>query len=212
MANVEPPFVTIIIPVRNEDGHIVEFPGCIFSQDYPEDGMEVIVADGYSDDNTPQIVTECAKRHSNLRFVHNPGRIVPTGLNLALAAAKGEVIVRVDGHTTIESDYVRRCVEALERPGAANVGGRMDAVGRGLFGEAVAAATLQRSGLVRAEYPFSETSVFEALRQTRSSRGRRARGQGARCRIRPSVIDKLLGLRSSDRLLPDPTVTEAKER
>jgi glycosyltransferase involved in cell wall biosynthesis len=160
MANAEPPFVTIIIPVRNEGGHVVEFLGCIFSQDYPADRMEVIVADGDSDDSTPQTVTEHAKMHSNLRLVHNPGRIVATGLNLALAVAKGKVIVRVDGHTTIEPDYVRRCVEALERTGAANVGGRMDAVGRGRFGEAVAAATSSPFGVGNARFHYSNTEEW----------------------------------------------------
>jgi glycosyltransferase involved in cell wall biosynthesis len=161
VANVEPPFVTIVIPTRNEGGHIVELLGCVFSQDYPADRMEVIVADGCSDDNTPQIVTEYAKRYSNLRLVHNPRRIVPTGFNLALAAAKGEIIVRVDGHTTIESDYVRQCVETLERTGAANVGGRMDAVGRGRFGEAVAAATSSSFGVgnSRSHYSYKEEWV-----------------------------------------------------
>ena len=156
MANVEQPFVTVIIPVRNEGAYIIESLGRIFSQDYPADSMEVIVADGDSDDNTPQIISEYTKRYSNLRLVHNPGRIVPTGLNLALAAAEGEIIVRIDGHTTIEPDYVRRCVEALKRTGAANVGGRMNAVGRGRFGEAVAAATSSPFGVGGARFHYSD--------------------------------------------------------
>jgi len=156
MPKPEPPFVSVVIPMRNEGKHIVEFLQCIFAQDYPADRMEVIVSDGGSDDNTPQAVTEYAKRHPNLRLVHNPGRIVPTGLNLALAVAKGEIIVRVDGHTIIDQDYVRRCVEALERTGAANVGGRMDAVGKGPFGSAVAAATSSPFGVGGARFHYSD--------------------------------------------------------
>jgi len=151
-----PPLVTIIIPLRNEGERIVDFLGCIFAQDHPPDRMEVIVADGGSDDSTPQIVSEYAKTHPNLRLVQNPGRIVSTGLNIALAAAKGEIIVRVDGHTLIEPDYVRRCVEALQRAGAANVGGRMNAVARGRFGEAVAAATSSPFGVGGARFHYSD--------------------------------------------------------
>jgi glycosyltransferase involved in cell wall biosynthesis len=152
--------VTVITPLRNEGERIVEVLGRIFSQDYPVDRMEVIVADGDSDDNTPQIVSEYTKRHSNLMLVKNPGRIVPTGLNLALAAAKGEVIVRIDGHTLIEPDYVRRCVEALERTGAENVGGRMDAVGVGHFGRAVAAATTSSFGVGGARFHYSSAEEW----------------------------------------------------
>ena len=85
---------------------------------------------------------------------------MPTGLNLALAAAEGEIIVRVDGHTNIEADYVRWCVEALERTGATNVGGRMDAVGRGRFGEAVAAATSSPFGVGGARFHYSNTEEW----------------------------------------------------
>lgn len=147
--------VSVLIPVRNDASHIGRCLDAVLRQDYPTGLMQVIVADGDSDDATPQIVIEYAERYSNIRLIHNPGRIVPTGFNLALAAADGEIIVRVDGHTTIEPDYVRQCVEALERTGAANVGGRMDAVGRGRFGEAVAAATSSPFGVGGARFHYS---------------------------------------------------------
>jgi succinoglycan biosynthesis protein ExoA len=147
--------VSILIPVRNDASHIGRCLDAVLRQDYPSGLTQIIVADGDSDDATPQIVADYAKRHPNVGIVHNPGRIVPTGFNLALAAADGEIIVRVDGHTTIEPDYVRRCVEALERTGAANAGGRMDAVGRGRFGDTVAEATSNPFGVGGARFHYS---------------------------------------------------------
>ncbi|HWC64859.1 MAG TPA: glycosyltransferase, partial [Thermoanaerobaculia bacterium] len=87
--------------------------------------------------------------------VDNPEGIVPTGMNRAIAVARGDVVVRVDGHTIVDPDYVRQCVSALRRSGAQNVGGRMTAVGEGAFARAVAAATSSRFGVGGARFHYS---------------------------------------------------------
>jgi succinoglycan biosynthesis protein ExoA len=75
-----------------------------------------------------------------IRLVDNPRRIVSTGLNEAIRAARGSVFVRIDAHTRYAPDYVTRCVEVLEQTGADNVGGPWVAQGRGYMGRAIAAA------------------------------------------------------------------------
>ncbi|MDB5818095.1 MAG: glycosyl transferase family 2, partial [Rhizobacter sp.] len=60
---------------------------------------------------------------ARLVVIDNPGRIVSTGLNLAIAATTGEVVVRMDVHTHYADDYVARCLDALAATGADNVGG-----------------------------------------------------------------------------------------
>jgi GT2 family glycosyltransferase len=125
-------------------------------QDYPHELMEVLVADGMSTDGTRAIIAGLA-RSSDIKVVliDNPRAIVATGLNLAIARAKGEIVVRVDGHTVIEGDYVRQCVECLKRSGASEVGGRMDAVGKSDFGKAVALATSTPFGVGDARFHYS---------------------------------------------------------
>lgn len=136
------PMISIIMPIRNEAGFIDRSLGAVLNQDYPADRLDVLVADGMSSDDTRAIVNRLAAVSLvSVRIIDNPGKIVPTGFNLALAAARGEVIVRVDGHTIIERDYVRACVEDLARSGADNVGAKMNAVGTTLMGEAIALAT-----------------------------------------------------------------------
>jgi len=151
------PFVTVILPVRNESGFIARSLGAVLAQDYDPRRMEVIVADGMSRDDTRKIVARCAAAVPEIpvSIVDNPEGIVPTGMNGAIAAARGDVIVRVDGHTIVEPDYVRRCVEGLRRSGAQNVGGRMTAVGEGAFARAVAAATSSRFGVGGARFHYS---------------------------------------------------------
>src|SRR5262245_8413034 len=149
------PRVTVIMPVRQEAGFIERSLGAVLAQDYPSEQLEILVADGRSTDATREIVETLQAGRPNLRLVDNPGLVVPTGLNAALRQASGEIIVRVDGHTEIATDYVRQCVAALKSTGADNVGGCMQAVGVGAFGEAVALATSTPFGVGNARFHFS---------------------------------------------------------
>jgi glycosyltransferase involved in cell wall biosynthesis len=152
------PYVTVIMPIRNEANFIRRSLGAVLAQDYPPDRMEVLVADGMSTDATRDVISRMSEAQSerSVTVVDNPEGIVPTGLNRALAIAKGEIIVRVDGHTIIDADYVRQCVTALRKTGADNVGGRMEAVSEGLFGRAVALATSSRFGVGGARFHYSD--------------------------------------------------------
>src|SRR6266550_1081136 len=119
------PLVSVVLPCRNEAAHIEDCIQSILAQDPPEGGMEIIAADGMSTDGTRAYLDEMAQRHAQLRVLSNPGRIVSTGLNAAIRAARGEIIVRMDAHTTYAPDYVRQCLAVLNETGADNVGGPM---------------------------------------------------------------------------------------
>jgi succinoglycan biosynthesis protein ExoA len=133
--------ISVVIPCRNERKHIREFLESIARQQIPDEwSLEILVADGMSDDGTREILHEYCAGHANVRMIDNPGLIVSTGLNAAIAAASGEVIVRMDAHTVYASDYIYECVRALEETGADNVGGPWVARGNGVVGRAIAAA------------------------------------------------------------------------
>jgi succinoglycan biosynthesis protein ExoA len=117
------PFVSVIIPIRNEARCIGLCLESVLGQDYPCDRMEVLVADGASEDCSRAILERFRARDRRLNVIDNPRGIVSTGLNTALKTAKGEVIVRVDAHTEYALDYVRACVAVLEETKADNVGG-----------------------------------------------------------------------------------------
>ena len=97
---------------------------------------------------------------TSVRVLDNPGRIVPVAINLALHQARGDVIVRVDGHTVVATDYVRACVDSLRANEADCVGGCMVARGRVPFGEAVALATSHPLGVGGARFHYA-TRVME---------------------------------------------------
>jgi glycosyltransferase involved in cell wall biosynthesis len=149
------PFVTVVLPVRNEAAHLGACLSAVQEQDYPRDRMEILVADGRSTDGTRDLVAERTRLDPRIRLIDNPGRIVPTGLNAAIRACRGGVIVRIDGHTIVERDYVRRGVEALTRTRADVVGGNMSATSRSLFGRAVAMATSTPMGVGGSRFHYS---------------------------------------------------------
>jgi succinoglycan biosynthesis protein ExoA len=135
------PYVSVIVPARNEAASIVACVKSILSQEVPG-GLEVVVADGMSTDGTASLA-----RAAGATVVDNPRRSTPAGLNAAFAAARGEVIVRFDGHAEMSAGYIAACLRALEEePGAVNVGGWSRIEGNGPWGRAVAAALGSRFG------------------------------------------------------------------
>jgi hypothetical protein len=111
--------------------------------------------DGLSDDGTRQTVQGMLSGRHNSRLLDNPDRIVPTAMNVGLAEAQGEIVIRVDGHTIIALDYVTRCVETLAQTGANCVGGPMRAVGDTPFGQAVALATSHPFGVGGSRFHYA---------------------------------------------------------
>jgi succinoglycan biosynthesis protein ExoA len=142
----QPPLVTVIMPVRNEGAYIARSLEAVLAQDYAPDRLEIIVADGMSTDDTRAIVNSFMP-HGNLRLIDNPGMIAPTGMNLAIEIAKGEIVVRVDGHCEIAPDYVRRCVEHLQSGEVDGVGGPLETIGETFSAKAIALAMSSAFGV-----------------------------------------------------------------
>jgi len=117
------PLVSVILPCRNEARFIERAVDSILGGDYPGNRLEVIVTDGRSTDGTREILDRMAAGDPRLRVLDNPEQITPVALNRAIAACRGEIVVRFDAHAVMAPDYVRRCVELLEATGADNAGG-----------------------------------------------------------------------------------------
>lgn len=132
--------VSIVVPCRNEVGHVDLFVASLLGQELGGIDYEVLIADGMSDDGTREKLADCATQYPWLRVIDNPEQIVSTGLNRAIRAARGEFILRMDLHTEYAPDYVRRCLEVLNETGADNAGGPARTKAEGLAGRAIAAA------------------------------------------------------------------------
>jgi glycosyltransferase involved in cell wall biosynthesis len=149
------PFVSVIVAVRNEARHIVEALEAVCAQDWPRDRMEVVVADGRSTDATRELVAALAARDPRVRLLDNPDVFVAQGLNAALAEARGDVIVRVDGHCRVPRSYVRAGVLALRTGRFACAGGPVRAVGDTTVARAVARAMSTPFGVGGASFRWA---------------------------------------------------------
>ena len=145
------------MPIRNEELQLEDVVAAVLAQEY-EGVLDVWLAVGPSHDNTEQIVSGLANGDDRIYVVPNPVGTTPAGLNAAIAASSGEIVVRVDGHVTLPSGYISDAVRILRETGAVNVGGRQLAVGKTPFEQAVAAVMMSVIGSGGAEYRVGSTA------------------------------------------------------
>jgi glycosyltransferase involved in cell wall biosynthesis len=145
------PAVSVIMPVLNEERHLADAVAHILAQDYPGE-LELILAVGPSRDRTQEIAERIAAGDPRIILVSNPTGRTPQGLNIAIKASQYSILVRVDGHSLLPSDYVRAAVETMEETKADNVGGIMAAEGVTPFEKAVARAMTSPIGVGNARF------------------------------------------------------------
>ncbi|MCS6555417.1 glycosyltransferase family 2 protein [Curtobacterium flaccumfaciens pv. flaccumfaciens] len=140
------PGVSYVMPVLNEVTEVRAAIGSLLDQDYTGP-FEVILALGPSIDGTNELVAEMSAADPRIRAIDNPVGSTPAGLNVAIRASVHPVVIRVDAHSVLPTDYTRIAVHTLLESGADNVGGIMRAEGRTPFERAVALAYGSRVGL-----------------------------------------------------------------
>lgn len=102
--------VSVVIPALCEASRIGETIAAVRAQEGP---LEVIVADGGSDDGTAEVALR-----AGAYVVHAPrGRAAQ--MNAGAARAKGEALVFLHADTRLPPDGLARVREALARPGVA---------------------------------------------------------------------------------------------
>ena len=140
MAQSQAIHVSVIVPCQNEIRHIRAFLDSVLRQQLGQIEMEVLIADGMSDDGTRPVLREFERKFAALRVIDNPEKIVSTALNRAIREARGEIIIRMDVHTLYAPDYVSSCVEVLRETNADNVGGPALTYADGYVAKAIAFA------------------------------------------------------------------------
>ena len=143
--------VSVVMPVRNEAATIEAAIESIAAQEV-DATLEIVVADGMSKDGTREELTALQRRIPGLVVVDNPEGRTPSGLNRAIAASSGDVIVRCDAHAELPPGYIARAVELLDTTGAGNVGGVQRAVGVTPMQRAVAAGMTTPLGVGDARF------------------------------------------------------------
>ena len=153
---VIPPTASIIVPCYNEQATIRLLLEAIYVQTYPRQEIEVLISDGQSSDGTRQVIQAYQDEYPDLsiRVLDNPQQSIPSALNIAIRAAKGEYIIRMDAHSKPYPDYVERCIRALEFGKGDNVGGvwEIQPGGTGGLAGSIAVAAAHPLGVGDAHY------------------------------------------------------------
>ena len=132
--------VTIIVPIKNEVKFIKNTINSILNQNITKYNIQIIISDGMSTDGTREIVNEFQKRKECITLIDNVDQVVPSGFNKALNFAKGDIIIRVDGHSILNPDFVENCVNVLMSTDADCVGGPTKHISKSYVGINIAAA------------------------------------------------------------------------
>ena len=169
---METPFISVVIPVYNEEHYIDKCIRSMLAQDYPKESMEWFFVDGMSRDRTVEILEGYRSQYPALIHVlENPNKIVPYAMNIGIRRCRGRYIIRLDAHAEYAQDYFSKCVEVLEETGADNVGGVMETKSRTPIGATIAKMLSSKFGVGDAQFRtngrdgYVDTVPFGAFRR-----------------------------------------------
>ena len=164
--------ITVILPIRNEEKYIENTINSILAQTYPLNKIEIIVADGMSDDTTLDIIRSLTSEKLKIHIIGNSDKIVSVGFNRALSAAKGNIIIRIDGHCVIADNYFETCVKLLDSIDADCVGGATKHQPSDLVSDLISFAQCSKFGVGGVSFregvsagKFVDTLAFGAYRK-----------------------------------------------
>ncbi len=145
--------VSVIIPCLNEEKYICRCLDSLIANDYDHELLEIIVVDGMSTDQTPNLLKKYDSKYDFIKVLDNPKRITPAALNIAIKHSKSDIILRVDAHAVYEPDYISLLVNGLDRYGADNIGGiRTTAI--------ICDTPLTRALSLAISFPFTAGNAF----------------------------------------------------
>lgn len=136
--HIKKPLVfSFLLVVRNEEAYIENLLESILNQDFPQHKYEIIVVDGESSDRTPDLIQQAQQKYPNrIRYLTNPGKTLPTGWNIGIQNSRGQYVIRVDGHSQIPKNFLSSTYHVAGKvPEATAVGGVVETVGTGFWGE-----------------------------------------------------------------------------
>lgn len=155
--------VSVICPIYNEEKYIAKCIDSIINQDYPKDNLEILFVDGMSSDKTRDIVAGYQDKNPFIHLLDNPLKIVPCAMNAGIKAAKGDIIIRLDGHALYPQNYFSELVKWHNLlPDAWNIGGVCDTqvINSNKVSEAIAKVMSDRFGVGNSTFRTGSDEEF----------------------------------------------------
>ncbi len=154
-------FISVVVPVRNEAQYIEHTLNQLVAQHYDPQRFEILVVDGESTDGTPELVAAFVRRHGNVRLFSNPLRLSSAARNIGVRHARGDVVLVVDGHCSIDDNrHLDRVAAAFETSGADCIGRPQPLDAADAVRQAIAAARSSPLGHHPDSYIYSSREGF----------------------------------------------------
>ena len=119
LQNNKYPFVSIIIPSRNESQNIIKCLKCLKNQSYPADKFEIIPVNDASEDGTERILNQIAENDPHIHPVHisvskrkNQGKL--NAIDMGIQCAKGNIIITTDADIRMEPNWLGHMVKGFD--------------------------------------------------------------------------------------------------
>ncbi|MDF2672181.1 MAG: succinoglycan biosynthesis protein exoa [Clostridiales bacterium] len=148
--------VSVVIPCRNEEKYIAKCIDSIIIQSYGIENIEVMIADGLSDDKTAEIIKEYGKLYPEIKYILNEKKTAPAAMNLGIENSTGEVVIIFGAHAYMDKEYVKKCVEKLNTQDVECVGGKIINLSEGRTAEAISLAMGSPFGVGNALFRYSD--------------------------------------------------------
>lgn len=166
--------ISVIIVTRNEERYILDCIQSIEEQFTSDQSWELIIVDGDSDDKTVEISKNYLENSANYPFqiIDNPKRILASGWNIGIKAAKGKYIIRPDAHAILYPGYITNGIGTLrEKPEVGVVGGTLKTLSKNFWGSVIKEALSSKIGVgnssfrVGAKSGYKDTAVYGLYRR-----------------------------------------------
>jgi GT2 family glycosyltransferase len=157
---VNRPSVSVVIPMRNEEKYIGKCLNGFINQTYPKEKYDIIIVDGFSDDDSISMVKLFQKTNDRIRIIFNKQRVTPVAFNLGINASKSEIVTIFSAHSIPSNNYIEIAVDTMMQSGADCVGGPMTAIGENLIGGAISNATSSPLGMGASVFHYSKKAQY----------------------------------------------------
>jgi len=158
--NKTAPFVSVIVPMRNEEPHIEKCIRSLIDQDYPTNLYEVLVVDGMSNDHSKKVAQAISDNYPNIFLLENPGILTSSGLNIGIRKSKGEIVIILGAHSFVQNDFISKNAEFIKKNEHHCVGGPIETLGETHNAKVISLAMSSAFGVGDALFRYGKSEAY----------------------------------------------------
>ena len=113
----DPPNVSVLVPVKNEEKVVGRLLDSLVRLDYPKENLEVVVVEDESRDRTLEICKSYAERYPWIKVFHRDASLGKgDALNFAFHQSSGEIVATFDADDVPEEQAVKKALRYFNSP------------------------------------------------------------------------------------------------